>query len=76
MKVPEEMNDQLTYLNYVENVFLIDSLADQFIYRNFIKLNSFPFMGYDTIGADIQRQNVFIIWESITEKYRKMLGYE
>ena len=49
MKAEKSSNLDLGFVDYIEKVFLIDSLTDSTIDNHFIKFKSFPFLAEDTL---------------------------
>jgi len=67
-------NEELTYLEYVEKQVLLDMIFDPFVRENWIKFKSFPFAAQDTIGVNVNKTNIFMIWDHYFRKYAKMIN--
>ncbi len=59
------------FVEYIEKHVLLDLMFGNYINRNFIQFQSFPYSALNTIGRESYIRNVFIIWQHYHDQYRK-----
>jgi len=69
LQTPLPENDDLTYTDYVERHVLLDLIQEPFLKENFVEHGSFPFSGKDTVGMEMAKPNIFLIWDYHRKRY-------
>lgn len=63
------LDSPLSFVEYLEKIYLIDCLTGNFINDYFVRFESFPFLGEDTVQSEMYQSYTFIIWNHFRSQY-------